>query len=175
MARRIGRGIAIGVVLFGALLDSAGDDRVHRRVEGTLVWLGWYEPVRARRHRGLAHYTWTRANDENLFVLGILLTLSAVFLHFTFVNLLHIYLTRRFVPAALPLVVLFFAYAVTTIGTRGGGVARWVGVTFAVAMTVGGAQAIISRSRHVYEHREASAGSPLRDLAGRCATKTWCS
>ncbi len=158
LARRIGRGIAIGVVLFGAFgywIRPAMTGFIAGQGK-TLVWLGWYVSpfVLLVGIAGLAHYAWTRANDENLFVLGILLTLSAVFLHFTFVNLLHIYLTRRFVPAALPLVVLFFAYAVTTIGTRGGGVARWVGVTFAVAMTVGGAQAIISRSRHVYEHRE---------------------
>ncbi len=158
MARRIGRGIAIGVILFGAFGYwirpnmtgfIAGQGK-------TLVWLGWYvsPAVLLVGIVGLAHYAWTRSTAENLFVLGILLTLAGVFLHFTFVNLLHIYLTRRFVPATLPLVMLFFAYGVTTIGALGNGFARWVGTALAVALMAGAVQGIVSRSRHVYEHRE---------------------
>jgi len=158
MARRIGRGIAIGVLLFGAFgywIRPAMTGFIAGQGK-TLVWLGWYvgPVVLLGGIVGLAHYAWTRANAENLFVLGVLLTLAGVFLHFTFVNLLHIYLTRRFVPAALPVVVLFFAYAVATVGTSGRGSMRWVCGTLALLMAVGAVLTIVSRSRHVYGHRE---------------------
>lgn len=158
MARHVGRGFAIGVVLFGAFgywirphLTGfvAGQGK-------TLVWLTWYvsPAVLLVAIAGLAHYAWTRANAENLFVLAMLFTLSAVFLHFTFVNLLHIYLTRRFVPATLPLVLLFCAYGVTVIGSWGTGWSRWLAAATAAAMAVGSVHAIVTRSRHLYGHRE---------------------
>lgn len=102
----------------------------------------------------LAHYLWTRAEAQSLFVLGILLTLSAVFLHFTFVNLIQIYMTRRFVPAALSMVLLFFGYAVVTLGAAGtgrAGAAAW----FAAALAAAGAlYTVVVRSHHLYDHRE---------------------
>ncbi len=158
MARQIGRGIAIGVILFGAFgywIRPSMTGFVAGQGK-TLVWLGWYvsPAVLLVGIAGLAHYAWTRSTAESLFVLGILLTLAGVFLHFTFVNLHHIYLTRRFVPAALPLVMLFFAHAVTTIGTRGAGFGRSVAVVLAIALAAGAALTIAGRSRHVYEHRE---------------------
>jgi hypothetical protein len=158
LSRQAARGVAVGVVLFvafgywirpGMIGPVVGQGK-------TLIWLGWYvgSAVLLLGFSGLAHYLWIRSNAENLFVLSILLTLSAVFLHLTFVNLIQIYMTRRFVPAALPLVLLFFAYLVTEIGSRGVGRTRVLALTVAVAMTVGSVHAIVGRSRHLYRHRE---------------------
>jgi len=80
--------------------------------------------------------------------------LAGVFLHFTFVNLIQIYMTRRFVPVALPMVLLFFAYLVTTTGSAGTGRLRAAASLVALFAYVAALHTIIGRSRHLYAHRE---------------------
>ena len=158
LSRPVARGLAIGVVLF-AIFGYWIRPHMHGLVVGqgkTLVWLSWYvsPAVVLFGFAGLAHFLWTRANADNLFVLSILVTLSAVFLHFTFVNLIQIYMTRRFVPAALPMLLLFFAYLVTAIGSAGTGRTRVATLLLALFACAAAAHAIVGRSRHLYAHRE---------------------
>lgn len=158
LSRPLARGLAIGVVLFAAFGYWVRPHLIGL-VAGqgkTLVWLSWYvsPAVLLVGFAGLAHYLWTRADRESLFVLGILLTLSAVFLHFTFVNLIQIYMTRRFVPAALPMVLLFFGYAVATLGTAGTGRVRVAASLAAALAAVAALHAVFARSHHLYSHRE---------------------
>jgi hypothetical protein len=158
LSRRVARGLAVGVVLF-AVFGYWVRPHLAGLVVGqgkTLVWLSWYvsPAVLLLGFAGLAHYLWMRASAENLFVLGILLTLASVFLHFTFVNLIHIYMTRRFVPAALPMVLLFFGYAVTTLGASGTGRARAAGALLASLLAAGAVFTVVRRSRPLYDHRE---------------------
>jgi hypothetical protein len=122
----------------------------------TLVWLGWYVSpgVLFLGLGGLAHHLWARSRAETLFVLGILLTLAVVFLNFTFVNLLHPYMTRRFVPAVLPLVCLFFGYAVVVLGCSGRGRTRIAAMALAVIVFAVAVRTVVMRSRHLYGHSE---------------------
>lgn len=159
LSRLVARGLAVGVVLFAAFGYWVRPHLVGL-VAGqgkTLVWLSWYvgPAVLLAGFAGLAHYLWTRAEAESLFVLGILLTLSTVFLHFTFVNLIHIYMTRRFVPAALPMVLLFFGHAVAALGSAGGtGRGRAAAVVAAGLAAAAALYTVVDRSRHLYDHRE---------------------
>jgi hypothetical protein len=158
LSRRVARGLAVGVVLF-ALFGYWVRPHLVGLVAGqgkTLVWLSWYvsPAVLLVGFGGLAHYLWTRASAENLFVLGILLTLASVFLHFTFVNLIQIYMTRRFVPAALPMVLLFFGYAVATLGASGSGRSRPAAALLALLVAAGAVLTVVRRSRPLYNHRE---------------------
>lgn len=158
LSARVGRGLAVGVTLF-ALFGIFVRPHVLGMVLGqshTFVWLSWYLSwfVLSVGFGGLACFLWTQADRRSLFVLGILLVLSLVFLHFTFVNLIHIYMTRRFVPAILPMLVLFFAYAVVGLGRAGSGPSRIVAVALSVALAAFAVRTIVRRSVHIYDHRE---------------------
>jgi 4-amino-4-deoxy-L-arabinose transferase-like glycosyltransferase len=122
----------------------------------TVVWLGWYltPPVLLLGFAGLAHHFYTRPRADHLFVLGIVLTMAAVFLHFTYVNLIHPYLTRRFVPAAVPLVCVFFGHAIAWIGGRGEGRSGHVASAIAVVLVAGTIASLIARGRPFYRNRE---------------------
>jgi hypothetical protein len=158
LSRPVARGLAVGVVLF-VVFGYWVRPHLVGLVAGqgkTLIWLSWYVSpgLLLAGFAGLAHYLWTRAEAEGLFVLGILLTLSVVFLHFMFVNLIQIYMTRRFVPAALPMVLLFFGYAVATLGAAGTGRARVATWLAAALVSVAALHTIVVRSHHLYRHRE---------------------
>jgi hypothetical protein len=158
LSRSVGRGLAVGVVLF-VVFGYWVRPHLTGLVAGqgqTLVWLSWYVSpgVLLLGFAGLAHFLWTRADSENLFALGILLTLASVFLHFTFVNLIQIYMTRRFVPAALPLVVLFFGHAVATLGSCGIGRERAARGLVAIVVSAAALYTVVGRSRPLYRHRE---------------------
>jgi len=170
-ARAVGPTLAVAVVVF-FVFGYWGRPHLVGLLSGqakTLVWLGWYVggAVLFVGAAGLAHFLWTRSRLDNLFVLSLLLVLALVFLHFTFVKLHHIYMTRRFVPAALPLVCLFFGYAVTCLARIGVGVQRIGAVAAASLLFVACALAIVDRSRHLYPHREyAALARSMEDLAG---------
>jgi hypothetical protein len=158
LARPVARGMAVGVVLFVAFGYWV---RPHLTglVAGqgkTLVWLSWYVSpfVLLVGFAGLAHYLWRRATAETLFVLAALMTLSAIFLHFTFVNLIQIYMTRRFVPATLPILVLFFGYAIVSFGASGTGRKHALATLFSSLAAAAAVGMIVSRSYPLYEHRE---------------------
>jgi hypothetical protein len=158
LARPVARGMAVGVVLFVAFGYWV---RPHLTglVAGqgkTLVWLAWYVSpfVLLVGFAGLAHYLWSRATADALFVLTGLMTLSAIFLHFTFVNLIQIYMTRRFVPATLPILVLFFGYAIVSLGASGMGRKHAVAAVFSSLAAAAAVTMIVSRSYLLYEHRE---------------------
>jgi hypothetical protein len=158
LSRSVARGLAVGVVLFAGFGYWVRPHLVGL-VAGqgqTFVWLSWYVSpgVLLLGFAGLAHYLWTRGDGENLFVLGILLTLASVFLHFTFVNLIHIYMTRRFVPAALPLVLLFFGHVVATLGASGKGRARAACRALALLVAAGAVSTIVRRALPLYDHSE---------------------
>jgi hypothetical protein len=158
LSRSVGRWVAIAVVV---LAGFAYFVRPHLAAgvfgqKMTLVWLGWYvsRPVLFIGILGLAHFLWTRADAADLWVMAILLTLSAVFLHFTFVKPTHIYMTRRFVPAILPLVLLSFGYAVARVGEIRFEIRRRLALFAAGALFAGALFSIGARSRHLYRHRE---------------------
>lgn len=172
LTQPVARGLAVGVALF-ATFGYWIRPHLMGLVAGqgkTLVWLSWYVSpfVLLVGFAGLAHYLWTRADAETLLPLAILVTLSAVFLHFTFVNLIHIYMTRRFVPAALPMILLLFGYAVATVGAWGARWRRVVGAALASLAAVAALATVVSRSRHLYGHREyPGLAQSFADLAAR--------
>src|SRR5882724_208433 len=122
----------------------------------TFVWLAWYlTPVVVLvGFAGLAHHLATKPRAEHLFVLGVALTLAGVFLHFMYVNLIHPYLTRRFVPAAIPIACLFFGHAVVWIATRGEGRSRIAAAALAAALVAGSVASLVARGCPLYRSRE---------------------
>jgi hypothetical protein len=122
----------------------------------TVVWLGWYvsPPVLLLGFAGLAHHLYTRPRADHLFLVGIALTMAAVFLHFTYVNLIHPYLTRRFVPAAIPLACIFFGHIIAWIGTRGEGRTRLAAGAVAVALVASTYAMLVVRGRPLYRNSE---------------------
>ena len=158
LARPVARGMAVGVVLF-VVFGYWIRPHMMGLVAGqgkTLVWLSWYVSpfVLLVGFAGLAEYLWSRSNGETLFVLAALMTLSVVFLHFTFVNLIQIYMTRRFVPASLPLVVLFFGYAVVRLSTLGEGRQRVAAMLLGALAAAASVTTVVRRSYPLYGHRE---------------------
>jgi hypothetical protein len=158
LARPAARGMAVGVVLFVAFGYWV---RPHMTglvagQEKTLVWLSWYVSpfVLLVGFAGLAHYLWTRSTAETLFVLTALMTLSAIFIHFTFVNLIHIYMTRRFVPATLPIVVLFFGYGIVSLGALGKGQQRVAATLLSSLAAAASVTMVVGLSYPLYRHRE---------------------
>jgi hypothetical protein len=155
--QRLGRALAIAVALLAVYgywirphltFAVSGEER-------TLVWLSWYVGplVLVGGVAGFVWFLWSEVDERGLFAVAAVLTLAALFLQFTFVNVIQIYMTRRYIPAVLPLVFLSFGYLLSVIGSRprhrpaiGAMVAT---VLFAVA-----AYGVVTRSRHVYPHRE---------------------
>ncbi|MGH7819870.1 MAG: hypothetical protein ACREQ9_08865, partial [Candidatus Binatia bacterium] len=115
----IARWLAAGAVLltaYGYLIRPFAPFG-HSGAEKSLVWLTWYATpvVVFVGMAALVVTLWRRPPLEKLVVLGALLLFSFTFLQLPFVNLRHIYMTRRFVPAVLPTLFLFFGSAVVSI------------------------------------------------------------
>ena len=155
--QRLGRmlGIAVGLLAFYGYLIRPHLTFAYSGEERTLVWLSWYVGplVLVAGVAGFVWFLWSEASERTLFVATALLTLSALFLQFTFVNVIQIYMTRRYIPAVLPLVFLCFGYLLHAIVRRrvgGALVARTIAALLLVAATYG----VVSRSQHLYRHRE---------------------
>jgi 4-amino-4-deoxy-L-arabinose transferase-like glycosyltransferase len=151
--------VAAAVVVLLVAYGYGVRPRVARVVGGdaeSFVWLSWYiTPLGLGLGTlGLARFVSTETRKERLFAVASLLLLSAVFLNFTFANLIHIYLTRRFVPAVLPLAFLACGYAIVEIANLRLGrfprAAPWLAA--AVWLTL--VASVIWRSHHLYQHRE---------------------
>ncbi|MGH7856848.1 MAG: discoidin domain-containing protein, partial [Candidatus Binatia bacterium] len=133
-----------------------------------LVWVSWYTtaPVLAIAAAGLAVFLWSEARGGKL--LGVILpcVVAAPFLHHTFARNIHIYLTRRYVAATIPLVFLFFGYAMARIGATRLPRVGTLAVATAAAFVAAAGAAVVERSLHLYPHREyAGLTAELRALA----------
>jgi hypothetical protein len=122
----------------------------------TVVWLAWYTGpvVFLGGLVGLALFLGRGGSPEGIWVVGALVFLAVVFLQLPFVNLVHIYLGRRFVPAAVPLLVLGFGFLTTLAWRTPRGFARAMAAALAGLAWFAAAADVAARSRHVYGHRE---------------------
>lgn len=155
--QRLGRILAIAVALLAAYgyfirphlaFAVSGEER-------TLVWLSWYVSplVLVGGVTGFVWFLWSEVDERTLFAAAAVLTLAALFMQFTFVNLIQIYMTRRYIPAVLPLVFLSFGYLVSVVGSLPSN-RPWTAAAAATALAAFALYAVVSRSRHVYPHSE---------------------
>ena len=155
--RRLGRMLAIAVGLlafYGYCIRPYLTFVAYSGEERTLVWLSWYVGplVLVGGVAGFVHFLWSEATERTLFAAAAVLTLAALFLQFTFVNVIQIYMTRRYVPAVLPLVCLSFGYLLAVVARHPRG--RPLGAIAAAVMFAVATYGVVARSRHVYPHRE---------------------
>lgn len=151
--------VAAAVVVLLVVYGYAVRPQIARVAGGdaeSLVWLSWYlTPLGLILGTlGLARFLSTETRGERLFAVGTLLLLAAVFLNFTFANPIHIYFTRRFVPAVLPLAFLACGYAIVQIANLPLSRSPRAGTWLAAAVWITLAATVTRRSHHLYEHRE---------------------
>jgi hypothetical protein len=155
--QRLGRtlAIAVGLLAFYGYLVRPHLTFAFSGEERTLVWLSWYVGplVLIGGVAGFVWFLWSEVDERTLFAATALLTLAALFLQFTFVNVIQIYMTRRYIPAVLPLVFLSFGALLSAVVRRrlGGAAVAWALAAILLAAATYG---VVARSRHLYRHRE---------------------